>query len=124
MRSRLLPLVLLLIATTIVTAQSTDQQLEPETSPQSLLNLIHQLQKRVSELEDRERQQSQGQLSCSDRGMVAATAMTQGSPAVTQEAHEHGILPVKCARQRRTIRHYRSGDSVTSTSRPLIRRVP
>ncbi len=90
MRSRLLPLVLLLIATAIVAAQSTDQQLEPETSPQSLLNLIHQLQKRVSELEDRERQQSQGQLSCSDRGMVAATAMTQGSPAVTQEAHEHG----------------------------------
>jgi hypothetical protein len=87
--SRLLPLVVLLIASTMAMAQTTSQQPEPEPSNQALLDLIHQLQKRVSELEDRERQQSQAQLASSNRENVAETAATAASPAATQEAHEH-----------------------------------
>jgi len=79
-----------LIATTIVTAQSTDQQSEAETSPESLLKLIHQLQKRVSELEDHERQQSRVQLSCSEPAMAAESAKAQSTSAVAREEHEHG----------------------------------
>jgi hypothetical protein len=91
MYSRLLPLVLLLIAATMVSAQSTDQQAEPEPSTQSLLDLIHQLQRRVSELEEHERQHSQSQLACSDRGSSAETVPAQAPNATAppQETHTH-----------------------------------
>ena len=97
MYSRLLPLVLLFMAATMVSAQSTNPQVEPEPSNQSLLDLIHQLQRRVSELEEHERQASQAQLACSDRPRPAETttetetetATTADKAVPPQEAHEH-----------------------------------
>jgi len=90
MHSRLLPVVLLLVAATTVSAQSTNQQPEPEPSTQVLLDLIHQLQRRVTELEEHERQKPDTQLACSDRGGRTETAVAEGGAAALQQVHEHG----------------------------------
>ena len=73
MRSRLLPLLVLFLASTALVAQSAPQSPEPEPSTQSLLDRIQQLEKRISELEDHERKEAAAQTAISNSEAVTET---------------------------------------------------
>ncbi len=96
MRSRLLPLLVLVWASSVLLAQSTPQSPEPEPSIQSLLDRIQQLEKRISELEDHERKQTAAQAGSSGSGTIDNSKAAQSSTVPQQPAHPgHAASPTE-----------------------------
>ena len=90
MRSRLLPLLVLFLASIALVAQSAPQSPEPEPSTQSLLDRIQQLEKRISELEDHERKEAEAQTGTSNSQTVTETKPAKVSAMPSQALHsEH-----------------------------------
>ncbi len=94
MRSRLLPLLLLFVASTVLVAvaQSAPPTSEPEPSIHTLLDRIQQLEKRVSELEEHERKETAAQ-----SGGANPPATTESKPATANAQsnppmHEHEAI--------------------------------
>jgi len=90
-RSRLLPLLILFLASTELVAQSAPQSPEPgPPSTQALLDRIQQLEKRISDLEDHERKEAAAQTGTSNSQAVTESSPAQVSAMPTQAPHpEH-----------------------------------
>ena len=90
MRSRLLLVLVVSLATTVLVAQSTPQSPEREPSIQSLLDRIQKLEKRISELEDHETKEAAGQTGSANAQPVTETKVEQGGATPTPALHpEH-----------------------------------
>ena len=93
MRS-LLVLFLLWLASPALLAQSTSQTSQPEPSIQSLLDRIQQMEKRISELEEREHKEIAAQTSNPAVTAPAEHQSAQVAESPSQAMHsEHRTMP-------------------------------
>ena len=103
MLSRLLPLLLVSLVTSPLLAQSPPRSSQPEVSIQGLLDRVEQLEKRIAELEDHEREpgtaspadsssQTGADIKSAQAGATPAPALHSehmGSPTEVREAEVH-----------------------------------
>jgi hypothetical protein len=97
MRSPLFPVILLVLASIMVLAESdsqpSSQAVPSEPTVQSLLDRMQRLEKRISDLEERERQRAAAQTLSSPPANAALPQAKQPVASSAPDVHEHATNP-------------------------------
>ena len=95
MHSRLLRLLVLSLVSTTSLAQSPSQSPAPDPSLQTLLDRIEQLEKRVNQLEERERKEAPGVTNTSERAEGEGKPPQVGATPALMQHPEHVTTPTE-----------------------------